>query len=142
MACKNYGCTAWKKTAKQHITPDNERSRTTRKCTNLPIVWITDECVRNRNHGRRRREGKKEQMKTAKSNKINGIHELSQAQIPSKKSSHSQQHVLLVLLENSTDVLEDVGGEEVDPAVDDVTHKGARLFHIMQDLFKKNKFQS
>lgn len=56
------------------------------------------------------------------------------ADIPPKKSSHSQQHVLLVLLENSTNVPKDVGGEEVDAAVDDVTHKGARLFHIMQDL--------
>lgn len=82
----------------------------------------------------RRREGKKEQMKTAKSNEINGIHMHSQAQVPPKGETHSQQHVLLVLLENSADVLKDVGGEEVDAAVDDVTHKGARLFHIMQDL--------
>lgn len=73
-------------------------------------------------------------MKTAKSNEINGIRMHSQAQIPPKKSSDSQQHVLLVLLENGADVLKDVGGEEVDAAVDDVAHKGARLFHIMQDL--------
>lgn len=85
----------------------------------------------NRNHGAEETDGKKEQMKTAKSNENNGVHMHSQA---AKKSSDSQQHVLLVLLENSADMLEDVGGEEVDAAVDDVAHKRARLFHIMQDL--------
>lgn len=66
-----------------------------------------------------------------------------QAQIPThqtkKNSCNSQQHVLLVLLENSADVLEDVRSEEVDATVDDVTHKRAWLFHIMQDLTKDKK---
>lgn len=53
------------------------------------------------------------------------------------KKRDSQQHVLLVLLENSANVLKDVRGEEVDATVNDVTHKRAWLFHIMKDL--KNK---
>lgn len=61
--------------------------------------------------------------------------------LPTKQRSScdSQQHVLLVLLEHSANVLKDVRGEEVDAAVDDVTHKRARLFHIMQDLKKDRK---
>ena len=46
----------------------------------------------------------------------------------------SQQNVLLVLLEDAGDVLEDIGREQVDAAVDDVAHKGAGLLHIVQDL--------
>lgn len=47
---------------------------------------------------------------------------------------NSQQHVLLILLEDVSDVLEDVGVEEVYATVDDVTHKRAGLFYIMQNL--------
>lgn len=47
---------------------------------------------------------------------------------------NSQQHLLLILLEDCADMLEDVWVEQVYAAVDDVTHKGAGLFHIMQDL--------
>lgn len=56
---------------------------------------------------------------------------------PTKNKTDSQQHVLLVLLENSANVLKDVRGEEVDATVNDVTHKRAWLFHIMKDLKKQ-----
>ena len=46
----------------------------------------------------------------------------------------SQQNVLLVLLEDAGDVLEDIGREQVDAAVDDVAHKRAGLLHVVQDL--------
>lgn len=49
---------------------------------------------------------------------------------------HSQHQILLVLLENVTDVLEDLRGEEVNSTVYDVTHERARLLHIMQHLQK------
>lgn len=47
---------------------------------------------------------------------------------------HSQQHVLLVLLENFSDVLEYLRSEQVYSTVDYVTHKCAGLLNIMQDL--------
>lgn len=47
---------------------------------------------------------------------------------------HSQQHVLLVLLEHCSDVLEYLRSEQVYSTVDYVTHKSAGLLHIMQDL--------
>lgn len=52
---------------------------------------------------------------------------------------NSQQHVLLVLLENGADMLKDVRVKQVYTTVDDVTDKCARLFHIMQDLHKKQE---
>lgn len=61
----------------------------------------------------------------------------SHSQIPVRESFNSQQHVLLVLLEDSADMLEDFGVKEVYATVYDVAHKCARLFHIMQDLKKK-----
>lgn len=36
-------------------------------------------------------------------------------------------------------MLKDVRGEEVDATVDDVTHKRAWLFHVMQDLRKRRE---
>lgn len=57
---------------------------------------------------------------------------------PGKKSLNSQQHVLLILLEDSADVLEDVWVEEVYAAVYDVAHKCAGLFHIMHHLCEQN----
>lgn len=48
--------------------------------------------------------------------------------------SHSQQHVLLILLENFSDVLEYLWSEQVYSTVDYVTHKCAGLLYIMQDL--------
>lgn len=48
--------------------------------------------------------------------------------------SHSQQHVLLVLLENCSDVLEYLRSEQVYSTVDYVTHECAGLLDIMQDL--------
>lgn len=59
---------------------------------------------------------------------------------PQKKSFNSQQHVLLILLKDGADVLEDVWVEEVYTAVYDVTHKCARLFHVMKDLKKEKSF--
>lgn len=49
-------------------------------------------------------------------------------------SSHSQEHVLLVLLEHHPDVLEDFWCEQVNPTVDYITDERARLFHVMQYL--------
>lgn len=48
--------------------------------------------------------------------------------------SHSQQHVLLVLLENCSDMLEYLRSEQVYSTVDYVTHKCAGLLDIMQHL--------
>lgn len=49
-------------------------------------------------------------------------------------SSHSQQHVLLVLLEDSPDVLEDFWRKQIDATVDDVTHECAGFLHIVHHL--------
>lgn len=56
-----------------------------------------------------------------------------------RESFNSQQHVLLILLKDGADMLEDVWAKEVYTAVYDVTHKCARLFHIMQDLNEKEE---
>ena len=77
----------------------------------------------------RRREGKRTNEEK-QSNEINGFHIHSSPQRRSG-SFDSQQHVLLVLLEDGADVLEDLGVEEVDAAVYDIAYKCARLFHIM-----------
>lgn len=53
---------------------------------------------------------------------------------PTRESTDSQQHVLLVLLKHGPDVLEDVWLQEVYAAVYYVAHERARLLHIMQDL--------
>lgn len=87
----------------------------------------------------RRTKGKKTNEENQR-NGTNGIHMHSHAQIPTRESFNSQQHVLLVLLEDGADMLEDVGVKEVYTAVYDVTHKCARLFHIMQDLNKKGEY--
>lgn len=47
---------------------------------------------------------------------------------------HSQQHVLLVLLENRSDVLEYLRCKQVYSTVDYVTHECAGFLHIMQYL--------
>lgn len=60
----------------------------------------------------------------------------SQAETPTRQSSNLQQHVLLILLKDSSDVLKDLWGEEVYTTVDDVTHKCTWLLHIMQDLYE------
>ncbi len=109
------------------------------KCTNLPVVWISDDCVRKQKSWQ---GGERKEKKTNEENQRNGTNGIpmhSHAQIPTRESLNSQQHVLLVLLEDGADMLEDVGVKEVYTAVYDVTHKCARLFHIMQDLNKKNR---
>lgn len=64
------------------------------------------------------------------------FHMQSHNQNPKMGSYNSQQHILLILLEDCADVLEDLRVKEVDTTVDDIAHKGAWLFHIMQDLHK------
>lgn len=59
--------------------------------------------------------------------------------VPPHDSFNLQQHVLLVLLKDSTDVLEDVLVKQVYTTIYDITHKGAWFFHIMQDLKHKGK---
>lgn len=56
-----------------------------------------------------------------------------------RESFNSQQHVLLILLEDGADVLEDVWGKEVYAAVYDVAHKRAGLFHVVQHLNEKHE---
>ena len=57
-----------------------------------------------------------------------------------RERDNLQQHVLLIFLKDGSDVLEDLGAKEINAAVDDVTHKRARLFNIMQDLHKERNF--
>lgn len=81
----------------------------------------------------------KRQMRRNKDRKLSNLHAplphieiLGSPMIGSLRDpSHSQQHVLLVLLEDCPNVLEDLRGKQVDSTVDDVTHKSARLLHIM-----------
>lgn len=46
----------------------------------------------------------------------------------------SQLPILLIPLENIPERLQGFWGEKVDATVDDVTDKGARFLHIVQDL--------
>lgn len=62
---------------------------------------------------------------------------VAQQRHPSGIIPHSQKHVLLVLLEDGSDVLEYVWREQVYSTVYDVTDKGAGLLHIVQNLIKK-----
>lgn len=81
--------------------------------------------------------------RTRRRNGINGIQMRSHTENPPRwgrrESFNSQQHVLLILLEDGADVLEDVWGKEVYAAVYDVAHKRARLFHVVQHLSEKHE---
>lgn len=87
----------------------------------------------NKNHGMRR-EGK-ETNEDEKGNEAAWIptHPQEEAQ------TDSQLHLLLILLEDGANVLEDIRVEQVDATVDDVAHKRARLFHIMENLRWKDE---
>lgn len=54
-----------------------------------------------------------------------------------EKCCNLQKHVLLVLLKDGADVLEDLWVKQVYTTVDNIAHKRAGLFHIMQNLNKK-----
>lgn len=63
----------------------------------------------------------------------------SGTQISERERFNLQQHVLLILLEDCANMLEDIWVKEVYTAVDDVTHKCAWLFNIMQNLNRERK---
>lgn len=90
---------------------------------NLPIKWISDGHGRKQKYGTEEREKSREPKKPGNGNDGEKLRQLD-----------SQQHVLLVLLENRSDVLEDLRVKQVDTTVDDVAHKGAWFFHVMQHL--------
>lgn len=77
----------------------------------------------------RMKEGKKDKWRGPKK-----LDEWYSHASPRAESFNSQEHVLLILLKDSADVLEDLWVKEVYTTVYDVAHKCAWLFHIMQDL--------
>jgi len=110
------------------------------KFSDLPIVWISDDCVSKQKSWQ---GGEGKEKWTNEENQRNGIHGIHpHSHTGPHRGSNSQQHVLLVLLEDGADMLEDVWLEEVYAAVYDIAHEGAWLFHIMQDLNQKIKIKS